>query len=96
MHRIGGMSRAATATYKRLAALVAEKRDKPYSTTMGWIRCRLSFSLLRASIMCFRGARSSIGQASKQPDAINLVSSDGRVYLSWNSSRNSDLKIAIL
>ena len=34
----GGMSRASTATYKRLAALIAERRDKPYCTTMGWIR----------------------------------------------------------
>ena len=76
----GGMSRAATATYKRLAALIAEKRDEPYSTTMGWIRCRISFSLLRASIMCFRGARSSLGRASRQPDApINLVTSEGHV-----------------
>ena len=60
----GGMSRAATATYKRLAALIAEKSDEPYSTTMGWIRCHLSFSLLRASIMCFRGARSSSLEAA--------------------------------
>ena len=74
------MSRTATATYKRLAALIAEKRDEPYSTTMGWIRCRLSFSLLRASIMCFRVARSLIGQASRQPDApINLASREGHV-----------------
>lgn len=76
----GGMGRAAIATYKRLGALIAAKRDEPYSKTMGWIRCRLSFSLLRASIMCLRGARSSIGHASRQPEApINLVSSEGRV-----------------
>ena len=76
----GGMGRAATATYKRLAALIAERRDEPYGTTMGWIRCRISFSLLRASIMCLRGARSSISQASRQPEApINLVSSEGHV-----------------
>ena len=31
----GGMGRMATATFKRLAALVATKRDEPYSTTMG-------------------------------------------------------------
>ena len=76
----GGMGRAATATYKRLAALTAEKRNEPYSSTLGWIQCRLSFSLLRASIMCLRGARSSIGHASRLPDVpINLVSSEGQV-----------------
>ena len=48
----GGMGRAASTTYKRLAALIAAKRDQPYSKIMGWIRCCLSFSLLRAAIMC--------------------------------------------
>ena len=72
----------ATATFKRLAALVATKRDEPYSTTMGWIRCKLSFGLLRAAIMCVRGARSSIGHASKEPEApIFLISSEGQVPL---------------
>ena len=76
----GGMGRQAITTYKRLASLIAEKRDEPYSITMGWIRCRLSFSLLRSSIMCIRGARSSLGRASRQPEApIILVSSEGLV-----------------
>ena len=48
----GGMGRAAVNTYKRLAALISTKRDDTYSNTMGWIQCRLSFSLLRAAIMC--------------------------------------------
>ena len=40
----GGMGRAAINTYKRLATLISTKRDDIYSNTMGWIRCRLSFS----------------------------------------------------
>lgn len=76
----GGMGRAASTTYKRLVALIAGKRDEPYSTTLGWIRCRLSYSLLRAAIMCIIGARSTFGHATKVPEApINLVSSDGHV-----------------
>ena len=76
----GGMGRAAITTYKRLATLISAKRDEHYSSIMGWIRCRLSFSLLRASIMCFRGARSSIGHASRQPEPpINIISSEGHV-----------------
>ena len=54
----GGMGRAAT-FYRRLASMLAEKRDISYSTALNWIRCRLSFALLRASIMSIRGARSS-------------------------------------
>ena len=55
----GGMGRSATTFYKRLAAMISEKKDTPYSKTISWIRCRLSFSLLRATIMAIRGARSS-------------------------------------
>ena len=55
----GGMGRAATTFYRRLASMLAEKRDISYSTALNWIRCRLSFALLRASIMSIRGARSS-------------------------------------
>ena len=76
----GGMGRAAVATYKRLATLIAMKIDTPYSVTMGWIRCRLSFSLLQAAIMCLRRTRSSVGHALRQPEApIDLVTSVGQV-----------------
>ena len=61
----GGLGPAATSTYKRLATLLAVKWDQPYSSTMSWLRCRLSFSLLRSSIQAIRGARSSAGMAMK-------------------------------
>ena len=44
----------------RDASLIADKYNKPYSRTIHWLRCRLSFSLLRSAIMCLRGSRSSI------------------------------------
>ena len=56
----GGLGPTATVFYKRLASRLSTKWDHPYASTMGWLRCRLSFSLLRASIMCIRGPRSSI------------------------------------
>ena len=55
----GGLGRIAITTYKRLASMLSSKHDQPYSTTMAWLRCRLSFSLLRSSIQAIRGARSS-------------------------------------
>ena len=54
-----GMGAVATVVYKRLAAMIAEKHEKPYSKTMQWIRSRLCFSLLHSAIMCLRGSRSS-------------------------------------
>ena len=53
----GGMGKAATVFYKRLAALLAQKRHQPYSTTMGWLCTALSFALLRSTVLCLRGSR---------------------------------------
>ena len=62
----GGMGQAATTFYKRLASMISEKRNTQYSQTMNWIRCKLSFALLRASIMLIRGARSSRHHAASE------------------------------
>ena len=71
----GGMGRAAT-FYKRLSSMVAEKRNVPYAVTLNWIRCRLSFALLRAFIMSIRGARSSRHHpATENPIDLQLAES---------------------
>ena len=44
--------------------LIAEKKEQPYSLTLFWLRCRLSFSLLRSAIVCLQGSRSSYHQPS--------------------------------
>ena len=51
----GGMGTVATVVYKRIASMIAEKHEKPYSQTMQWIRCRLNISLLRSAVMCLCG-----------------------------------------
>ena len=55
----GGLGPAAETFNKRLASLIAEKHDQPYSLTIFWLHAKLSFSLLRSAIMCLRGSRSS-------------------------------------
>ena len=55
----GGMAPAATITFKRLASLLADKRQQDYNKTIAWIRCQLSFSLVQSSVIYLRGARSS-------------------------------------
>ena len=39
---------------------VITELDLSYGEIMGWIRCRLSFALVRSAIMCIRGARSRL------------------------------------
>ena len=78
----GGMGNTATVVYKRLASLHADKFEKPYSEIIHWLRCRLSFSLLRSSIMCIRGSRSAIHRPASPlllGDNIDLACAEGRV-----------------
>ena len=76
----GGMGATATVVYKRIASRIAEKYDKPYSQTLHWMRCKLSFSLLRSAIMCLRGSRSAIHcPATFNGDSIDLACSEGQV-----------------
>ncbi|XP_065177350.1 uncharacterized protein LOC135808131 [Sycon ciliatum] len=56
----GGMGKQSASLYKRIASLIAEKSGEPYSVVMSFIRCRLSFALLRASVMCLRGGSRSV------------------------------------
>ena len=51
----GGLAHEATFFYKCLASLLAHKWGDDYSVVMGWLRCSLSFSLLRSAIQCIRG-----------------------------------------
>ena len=55
----GGMGKPAKSFYRRLASLLSEKNNISYSKCMELIRCKLTFALLRSSIVCIRGSRSS-------------------------------------
>ena len=70
----GGMARECTIFYKRLADWLAEKRKTNYYLMMRWLRCRISFALLRSAIRALRGSRSSINALA--PLDIQVVSGE--------------------
>ena len=74
----GGMEKCASVTYKRFASLLSTKQEQNYGATIAWVRCCLSFSLLRSSIMCLRGARSSQGRAFRS-SVIDLAVEEAKV-----------------
>ena len=74
----GGMGREATTFYKRLADMLASQQRRPYSVVMSWLRCKLSFAAIRASIMCIRGTRSSHYRPLPDHD-IALATSEGGI-----------------
>ncbi len=69
MSASGGCGNAASVCYKRLASMLAEKWDQPYSKTLNWMRCKLSFALIRSAIQSIRGARSAGGHAQLHKQA---------------------------
>ena len=75
----GGMDETAKVVYKRIASQIADKYNKPYSKTINWLRCRLSFSLLRTAVMCLRGSRSSLHHPiSSSCGEIDLAIAEGQ------------------
>ena len=78
----GGMGKAVTVMYQQLASLLSVKRAQPYSKTMSWLRCQLTFSLLRSAITCIRGSGSAMntpGRSFEINASILLAVSEGRV-----------------
>ena len=53
----GGWAPRAHTFYSCLAQQLAEKRKQAKSCVVAWMRCRLSFSLLRSALLCLRGTR---------------------------------------
>ena len=74
----GGMSGCTNVFYKRLGYLLSLKNKLEYSNVMTWLRCRLSFSLLRSAIACLRGARSHRGCPANY-GALDLALIEGQV-----------------
>ena len=49
---------------KRLADQLANKWHKPYGTIMYWLKAKLNFALIRATVLCVRGTRSRLRSAA--------------------------------
>ena len=71
----GGMGREGNVFYKRLASLLADKQGWAYGTSMSWIRCVLTFSLLRSTVMCIWGSRSIRFRSSSSSAEMGLAMS---------------------
>ena len=45
---------------KRLADQLANKWHEPYGTIMYWLKAKINFALIRATVLCVRGTRSRL------------------------------------
>ena len=62
----GGMGKETAIAYKHLAGLLAEKRNTQYSITLVWMRCTVSFALIRSAVTAIRGSRSNMCREQNQ------------------------------
>jgi len=53
----GGMAPQCHLVMKRLAEQLSAKLNLQHSVVSGWLRCRLSFALLRTTLLCVRATR---------------------------------------
>ena len=67
----GGWGPQATAYHKKLATLIARKRNEEYGHVINHIRTRVRFSLLRSVLVAVRGER---GKSSGSAKPISSVS----------------------
>ena len=66
------LDREAEGYLKRLAILLSEKWDCPYSRMIGWVRARIQICILRSASLCFRGSRSKLRGAGIEDSAATL------------------------
>ena len=78
----GGMAPECKIFIKQLSSLVADHRKETYSLVASWIKTKLSFALLRSSILCIRGTRN--------PYYKNLVADTNDIVLECHSTKIND------
>ena len=71
----GGAGAEANITIKRIASLLARKRNEPYPRIVHWMRSSLAFSLARSAIRCLRGSR-SLRRRAKEFAPVDLVTTE--------------------
>ena len=73
----GGMSKETRRFYIRLAELISDKTNSRFSETAAWIKRRISFSLIKSSVVCIRGSRS---RRTRCPLSIKELDVNENIY----------------
>ena len=68
----GGMSQECQRYHSRLAELISSKKLEEYPTTLTWIRTKVSFAILRTSLVCLRGTRSQRRKTNVQENDLEI------------------------
>ena len=75
----GGMSPECTIYHKFLAEKISQKTEQRYDQVMAWIRCKLSFLIIRSALLCLRGSRSVRKMNTDCIDDFSLACDEARL-----------------
>ena len=75
----GGMSPECIIYHKFLAEKISLKTEQRYDQVMSWIRCKLSFIIIRSALLCLRGSRSVKKIDSNSVDDFVLACDEARL-----------------
>ena len=73
----GGAGPSATKVISRLASKISEKSSDTYADAISYIRTKISFALLRSSVLCLRGCRSTKRKQIEEPSISAIVHEGG-------------------
>ena len=76
----GGMGAECKMFMKTLADKIATKQNEQYSDVITWIRTRLSFEVLRSSLLCIRGSRRPWSQPEKIGEDFKLHTIEAELF----------------
>lgn len=71
----GGTGRECEHFIKALALQMSDKKDERYAMTINYIRTKLSFALIRSSVLCLRGTRTLNRKKITLSSDINITES---------------------
>ena len=70
----GGMSKETKRFFQRLAELISIKTNVSLPETSAWLKRKLSFSLVRSSVICLRGSRSHRYKSPQSVQEMDILS----------------------
>ena len=65
---------------KRIAGKLSDKKEDPYADIITYITTKISFALLRSSVLCIRGSR-SLRRRPTVEALIGTIVEEGRLLL---------------
>ena len=67
----GGMSNECMNYHKHLADKIAQKYNQRYEDVIAYIRCKLSFMILKSALLCLRGSRKANTDCDVEVEILN-------------------------